>query len=483
MTNEKQRRFISLFGGVGGFDKPIIEEGWKSVFYNDFDKWAVQVYNHNFGTSYKPKDIRQVHTRDIPDHELLVGGFPCQSFSIAGKRKGFEDTRGTMFFEVARIIKDKKPKYFILENVKGLLNHDKGNTFRTILCTIDELGYDAEWCVLNSKDFGVPQNRERVYIIGHLRGECRLQVFPLQGTNPEDTRSIGEDLSYCISATYSKGKYGKGRGTLINIGNVNPSGKGMNGEVYSSEGISPTVTTNKGEGPKIIQINNPTHSNNRVYDSEGVSPTLRTRAGGNQEPFIIVKNATKSGYDIATEGDAINLAAVNSKTRRGRVGKQVAQTLDTGCNQGVMCPVGGVFQPYPRDYKNQGLKREERFEPRKDGNVNTILTKEIKNLIAIPVLTPDRMNKRQNGRRMKEDGEAMFTLTSQDRHGLYDGYLIRKLTPTECERLQGFPDGWTSCNGQMSDTQRYKQMGNAVTTNVVRYLIRQINKQLENEKN
>ena len=219
--NEKEIRFIDLFGGVGGFslglescnpkrhlsdfavrgsEKVQEQPKYACVWYNDFDKYAVQTYNSRFGTSYKPTDITKVRSEDIPEHELLCGGFPCQSFSIAGKRGGFEDTRGTMFFEIARILRDKRPKMLLLENVKGLLSHDSGRTFATILNTLSELGYVGQYEVLNSKNFGVPQNRERVFIFG-FRGERCPKVFPLG----ESGRVNDEEVSYAIDANYWKG--------------------------------------------------------------------------------------------------------------------------------------------------------------------------------------------------------------------------------------------------------------------------------------
>ncbi len=149
------------------------------VGYSEIDKYAIKIYekffkHKNYG------DIRKLDPIKLPDFELLVGGFPCQSFSVAGKRKGFTDTRGTLFFEIARIVHAKKPRLLLLENVKGLLSHQQGLTFGVILATLDELGYDIQWQVLNSKDFGVPQNRERIFIIGNLRGTSRPQIFPLQ---------------------------------------------------------------------------------------------------------------------------------------------------------------------------------------------------------------------------------------------------------------------------------------------------------------
>ena len=167
-------------------DAQIGSIGPSCVGYSEIDKYAIKIYekyfiHKNYG------DVRKIDVRMLPDFDLLVGGFPCQSFSVAGKRKGFEDTRGTLFFEIARIVATKKPRILLLENVKGLLSHQQGRTFGTILSTLDELGYDIQWEVLNSKDHGVPQNRERVFIVGHLRGTPRPKVFPVK-TNDEGNR-------------------------------------------------------------------------------------------------------------------------------------------------------------------------------------------------------------------------------------------------------------------------------------------------------
>ena len=207
-------KFIDMFSGIGGFRLGLekantiaqptkgepkeggnrathirgtrfhsgLDSPFTCVWSNDNDKYASQIYRKHWGEICE-QDIRTVDVDGIPDHDLLCAGFPCQSFSIAGKRRGFEDTRGTLFFEICRVIRAKRPSYLLLENVKGLLSHDNGDTFQTILGTLDELGYDCQWQVLNSKDFGVPQNRERVFIVGHTRGQRRPQVFPLGETD------------------------------------------------------------------------------------------------------------------------------------------------------------------------------------------------------------------------------------------------------------------------------------------------------------
>ena len=371
-------KFIDLFAGIGGFRLGMEAAGHECIGFCEIDKFARASYKaiHNTEGEIELHDITTVtddEIRAIGHVDVICGGFPCQAFSIAGARRGFEDTRGTLFFEIARFASILKPKYLFLENVKGLLNHDKGNTFETILSALDELGYDVEWQVLNSKNFGVPQNRERVFIIGHFRGERSRNVFPLSGEGQSASNQ-----------------------SVKRIGNVNPSGNGMNGEVYQADGLAPTLTTNKGEGQKIAIKNNvikqfgvlqPNYNQSGVvYDTDGIAPTIRAYQGGNLEPKIRVKEATKQGYAEAEVGDSINLSHPNSKTRRGRVGKQIANTLLTGESQGVVEP----------------------------------------------------------------------------------DFRIRKLTPRECWRLQGFPD-WAFDKAQEvnSNSQLYKQAGNSVTVNVI----------------
>lgn len=376
-------KFIELFAGVGGFryglercnqnvrsafkretaitsDMPHINKqrnrrskGFTCVWANEIDKYACQIYQKNFGARHEMEnidrdkngrskrnpekdkrqrfqspqrkkngskerqsdeqsnsntdegafdyasklyegDITKISTDIIPDHDLLVGGFPCQSFSIAGKRGGFDDTRGTLFFEICRILRDKRPRHFLLENVKGLLSHDNKETIIKIIEILTDLGYRVEWQVLNSKDFGVPQNRERVFIVGHLGGERRPEIFPIGESNSGDIQnSKDKERQKCAWALRQR-DYKDGT------------------NFWGERVISRPHGFNKGSIKKL--------------------PTLRA------------------------------------------------------CN----------------NYSGN--------EP------------------------------------------------------IVNGIKIRRLTPTECERLQGFPDGWTE---GISDTQRYKCMGNAVTTNVI----------------
>lgn len=432
---EKKMKFLDLFAGIGGFRLGLEQAGHECVGFCEIDKFARQSYKaiHNTEGEREYHDITTVSNEEWRTLrgtvELICGGFPCQAFSIAGKRKGFlDETRGTLFFEIARAAEQIKPRTLFLENVRGLLSHDKGRTFRTIISTLDELGYDAEWQILNSKNFGVPQNRERVFIIGHLRGERGREVFPIRGKDE-----------------YLDSK--------INNAGVIPYGTGgipQQRAVVKSNGISPALLATGYKDPQKIMVinkeNGMPRETNRVYSSEGLSPTLNTMQGGGREPKI-----------------------------------------------------------------------------------------------AIPVLTPDRAEKRQNGRRFKENGEPMFTLTAQDRHGvavqksrgynkggehevaptlssnswhennllkvydfynksfrkdetigtltangggsithcgtfgITDGIRIRKLTPRECWRLQGFPD-WAFNKAQEvnSNSQLYKQAGNSVTVPVIYEIARRI---------
>ena len=271
-------KFLDLFSGIGGFRSGLEATGHECVAYCEIDKFARQSYQLLYDTEGEIEfhDITQVtdgQWRSLRGAvELICGGFPCQSFSLAGKRRGFSDTRGTLFFYLAHAVEQIQPRLVFLENVKGLLSHDHGETFRVILRTLDELGYDIEWQVLNSKHFGVPQNRERVFIIGHSRSQRTRKIFPLEnGLRAFDSKP------------------------LYKVGNTHPSGQGMTGNVYLTEGISPTLTTKCGDGPKIIQQvgnlemtdsygGNP--QNGRVYDTQGLSPSLSTMRAAINNPRL-----------------------------------------------------------------------------------------------------------------------------------------------------------------------------------------------------
>lgn len=325
-------KFLDLFAGIGGFRLGMESAGHECIGFCEIDKYARASYKsiHDTEGEIELHDITTVtdeFIRSIGCVDVICGGFPCQAFSLAGARRGFEDTRGTLFFEIVRFASILRPRYLFLENVKGLLNHENGATFEVIITALDELGYNVEWEVLNSKDFGVPQNRERVFIIGHLRGQCTRRIFPI-GRN---TKQVDELPRENITTNTLTARY-----------------------------------TAVGNGSYIIE---------------------------SEQKKIKIKKATSQGYAEATVGDSVNLSHPNSKTRRGRVGKQIANTLLTGESQGVV--------------------------------------------------------------------ELDFR--------------IRKLTPRECWRLQGFPD-WAFDKAQEvnSNSQLYKQAGNSVTVNVISAIAKQL---------
>jgi DNA (cytosine-5)-methyltransferase 1 len=235
---------IELFAGVGGFRLGLERAGHEVIWSNEWDKYAAQTYNKNFGGEINQEDITKVDPKDVPAHDLIVGGFPCQAFSIAGKRRGMDETRGTLFFEIMRIAIWHKTKYLFLENVKGLLNHDGGRTFETILRTLDELGYDVQWQVLNSKNFGVPQNRERVFIVGHLRGEPRPQVFPL-GNDTETSFGLPGQQGNTLTARYYGGQ---ANGTYVAERELDAQAVIEQFEEVRFSNLSPTLRTPAGGG-------------------------------------------------------------------------------------------------------------------------------------------------------------------------------------------------------------------------------------------
>lgn len=432
-------KFIDFFAGIGGFRRGMELAGHECVGFCEFDKFATASYismhllteeqrkaledipikkrqkeilkeEYRNGEWYA-NDIRRVYAGYIPKADCWCFGFPCQDISVAGKQAGFQGNRSSLFFRVMYLVgqlkEEDKPTYLFIENVKNLLSVNGGWDFARLLIEMEQQGYDAEWQVLNSKDFGVPQNRERCFIIGHLRGRSTSKVFPIEGTDGKNSVSL--NLFGCLNGRNSQ--------------------------------------------------------RDRVYSDDGLAPTISTKPGGNTEPKVSIKiigeiSSSQDGKILSTDG--------------------IAKCHSAGHNN----------------------------NPK----------------IAIPVLTPDRAEKRQNGRRFKEDGEPMFTLTSQDRHGVaidplgvlrnvrteygkevantldtscnqgifvkvsdelivyavwyekYQRYIaIRKLTPKECFRLQGWSDNYfEKAQFVNSDSQLYKQAGNGVTVTVIEAIARKM---------
>jgi len=414
-------KFFDLFAGIGGFRLALEREGYECVGFCEIDKWARKLYKAYYDTEgeVEYEDATKIVPELLPDFDVLTAGFPCQAFSIAGKRRGFEDTRGTLFFEIARIARVKRPTYLLLENVKGLLSHDGGRTFETILKTLDELGYDAEWQVLNSKDFGVPQNRERVFIVGHLRGKSRPKVFPITEADKVYYEPPKAEKKYAVSEQPTErngnlvydpynGKvredgtvgtlrtnYSNGNSWIVErprkVGNIYPSG-GQAGNVFEPNGISPCLTRGCGKDnhwgggvPLIIANTVPSgHRAGNVYLPEGIAPTLMENHGK------VVQIADRP----------IRLGTIGSDSQGNRI------------------------------YSPKGL------------------------------------------------APTLISSGSGNKAGLYllEDLRIRRLTPLECFRLQGFPDDiyYKAKEIGISDTQLYKMTGNTVTVQVVQTIARKL---------
>jgi len=250
--------FIDLFCGIGGFRLAFEHYGCKCVFSSDIDPYACKTYELNFGENPK-NDITKTLAKDIPDFDILCAGFPCQPFSIAGKRLGFEDTRGTLFFDVARIIKAKKPKGFLLENVKGITNHDKGNTIKVIYSTLKDLGYEIKSGVLNAKNYGVPQNRERWYCIGIRKDLIKKPIsFPKECDLSITLENILEkktNKEYICSKVCMNNikKYVKSK--KISLNNVALAYEIRSSRCqFSTNGISPCLTAKMGTGGNNVPV-------------------------------------------------------------------------------------------------------------------------------------------------------------------------------------------------------------------------------------
>jgi DNA (cytosine-5)-methyltransferase 1 len=439
----KPIKYLDMFAGIGGFRSGLSQFGdfFIPVGFCEIDPYTKKAYEAIYDTKGELyfHDARDIIPEDLPDIDLICGGFPCQSFSIAGKRGGFEDARGTLFFEIARIARVKRPSYLLLENVPGLLSHDKGRTFATILTALDELGYHVSWQVLNSADFGVPQSRKRVFLVCYLGDECPGEVLSFTEANPK---------------------------TIIQ------KVKGRQGDrIYDTDGLSCTLTSGAGGFA----------GNTGLYDTGE----------------ILIKSFTKSGFQIAEPGDSIDLAYPNLNSRRGRVGKQIAHTITPNITQGVYCL---DMNPDPKitELARCITARQDSGIGNRKGEHSGVLE-----VGPRAIISPERETVRQQGRRIKDPNEPMFALTTQDRHGVVEYeiqteslnnesecepldsrlcFAIRKLMPIECWRLQGFTDEqfYKAQNAGLSDARLYKMAGNAVSVPVIKELAAVIKRVHEN---
>lgn len=403
MSNERkeEKTFVDLFAGVGGFRLGMEAAGHKCVGYVEIDKYARTSYNaiHQTEGEFKGHDITSISDdliRSIGRVDIITGGFPCQAFSIAGKRRGFEDTRGTLFFEIMRWATVLKPETLFLENVPGLLSHDEGITFETILRKMDEAGYDAEWDCLNACHFGVPQSRERIFLIGHSRKGRRRKVFPIERCNEQANLERINKINRINNHSQVLFRHSEEafsfvqKTTCIPVLSPEREEKRQNGRRFKTQGEPAfTITAQDRHGIIVSGELEGTgrEQSNRVYSEKGLAPTLSTMQGGGQEPkVLLVREATKKGYAEAAKYDGINLSMPESETRRGRVAKQMTSTLDTGCQQGVVVEEIRIRKLTPREcWRLQGFP-DWAFEAAAKVNSNSQLYKQAGNSVAIPVI-------------------------------------------------------------------------------------------------
>ena len=503
MANSGQKiKIATVCSGIGSPEQALkeLDIPHEISFACEIDKYARQTYLANFTPNQMYTDLT-AEEWDKPEQysDLFIGGIPCQAFSLAGKRLGELDKRGLLFYDFYRYVKNQQPKVFIIENVKGLLSDNNGITFQNWCALLgqsmnthlnmfnhdDSLLYNLHFKVLNSKDFGVPQNRERVFLIGirnDLPNNFRFPIGERLKIRLKDILESEVDEKYYLSEkmldyfndradNFNKGKINYKRGNdvascitsssksldisdnIIVEGEVTPNSQG--GKVYDSKGISPTVCAGTHgyaigyiQEPYCVAMRgrNPENPSDRTTganteqrlepNSQGITNTITSVQKDN---LIVVKEATKQGYAIAKEGDSINLSNPNSETRRGRVGNQIANTLDTACNQAVVVNQApelmmmGSLEGGKWDKMHESIRRY--YSP---------------NGIS-PTVTA-----------MGGGNHEPKTVLNQ---------RIRRLTPLECMRLQGYPDDYIK---PCSDSQTYKQAGNSITVNVMKAIIKNL---------
>ncbi len=426
-------RFLDLFAGIGGFRLALEREGYTCAGFCEIDKFARQTYKANFDTKGEVEwhDIGKVKDktiRDIGNIDIITAGFPCQAFSVAGKRGGFEDTRGTLFFEIARFARILRPKYLLLENVKGLLSHGGGYTFATILDVLGELGYFVEWQILNSKNFGVPQNRERVFIVGHLGGEPRRKVFPIEGAN-------GKAIKQVIGGSQGYRVYDP-NGTSVTIASQ-AGGVGARTGLYAIPVMTPDRLEKRQNGRRFKEDGEPMFTLT-AQDRHGVlikhKPEVRA---------VALQNANMQGRRIKEKGEPMFTLTAQDRhgvlINRGKV--KVKEDNLSNC----------LDANYYKGLDNHGARTGVLEKPAHIPGPNDI------------------------NNTVRSSGRA--SLTPKHNHdNIYDGVRIRRLTPLECFRLQGFPDEHhhRGKKAGVSDSQLYKQAGNAVTVNVVQVIARRL---------
>lgn len=424
--------------------------------------WLTNKLSRNLG------DISKLEHLDYAD--FWTYSFPCTDISVAGKQEGIKQgqTRSGLLYEVQRLLERANkmlalPKYLMLENVKNLVGKKFKPQFDEWVAWLDEFGYNTYWKVLNAKDYGVPQNRERVFAISIRKdiddGKFKFPQPFDNGVRLKDVLEDNVDEKYYLTDTMIRGfikhnesHTAKGTGFIWKPRDVN----GTASTLRANSALAPTDNTIL-ETNRCIQVGNLNYYNydkmNRVYSKGGCSPALEIMQGGNRQPKIAesiayVKEATKKGYAEIYEGDSVNLEQPNSKTRRGRVGKGCVQTLTTSCNQAVIEP----NELSHSEWKQQMYKR---FIEDSNSEVSGVLT-----------------NRSQSfGYRPPMKGYSKTLKANANDAGVAESFRVRKLTPKECYRLMGFADKqFDRSQAFSSDSQLYKQAGNSIVVDVLYYI-------------
>lgn len=432
-------KILSLFTGIGAFEKALKNIGaeYELKGFSEIDKYAIKSYCaiHEIDENMNLGDISKINISKLPnDIDLITHGSPCQDFSVAGKQAGAEKgsgTRSSLMWYTVDIVEKVKPKFVVWENVKNILSKKHKHNFDNYIKIMKQLGYNNYYQVLNAKDYGIPQNRERVYTIS-IRKD--IDQYKFKFPEKEELKIRLKD----ILENKVDEKYYLSSEKIKKICNSDFTQEKMR---IQEKNYCDTILARDYKDPKCVQVATLDikghDSVKRVYSENGISPTLTNMQGGNRQPKVMVKNATKQGYIEAIEGDSINLAYPNSKTRRGRVGHQISQTLTVEDNMAVLetpyIAASRGRNPENPNSRVAGEYLEQRLEVNRSGTTNFIST------------------------------------VQKDNYVVEENIKIRKLTPKECWRLMGFTDNdfeKAKSTGN-SNTQLYKQAGNSIVVKVL----------------
>ena len=488
-------KLLSLFTGIGAFEKALerLNIKYDLVGFSEIDKHAIKSYCaiHNVTEDKNYGDISKINENELPDFDIMTWGFPCQDISIAGKLKGIKEgeTRSGLYYEGYRILKAKKPKVSIIENVKNLTSKRFKNEFDSILKELSDLGYNNYWQVLNAKDYGIPQNRERVFIISIRKDiDNGKFIFPEKIQLQLKLKDLLEEV---VDNKYYLTEKGIGRlikrNNKLIRNNENPDVSScIIAGYHKMDGRNNQYISEENKPKRIGGIYDTDERKRQaggIYDPNAISPTLTTMfPGGDKQPFVLVNEGTKKGSSEAREGDSINISYPNNMKKRGRVGKGVSQTILTSPNMAV---VENANKPICLN-ANKKVSIQDRIYD-EEGISATVTASEFRSKVA-----ERKMFNLYNDKEIKDIAptqtancgsttSSAAVLISEDG----SNYLkIRKLTPLECWRLMGFDDEdfYKAKNVGISDTQLYRQAGNSIVVNVLEEIFKTLlNLKLKNE--